>query len=183
MHHTLTAGLAASLFALMSCSSATPAAGPGGGGSCQAYTSSADLSAPVTFSKNVLPIFQTSCAAGTGGTCHVSGQNATPGGLFLGGAMEGSAIVARLVGMKSGEEPNMNLVTAGDPTNSYLMHKMDGDACTLAAQCNMGQFKAAYPDCGSTMPMPVPPATTSQLLSTSQRDTVRAWIKQGAQND
>jgi hypothetical protein len=97
--------------------------------------------------------------------------------------MEASAIVSRIVGTKSGEDPNMNLVTAGDPANSYLMHKMDGDACTLAAQCNMGPFHAAYPDCGANMPNPVPPAMTSQLLAPSQRDTVRAWIKQGAQNN
>jgi hypothetical protein len=135
----------------------------------------------VKFSTDVMPIFMTSCATGSGGTCHTSGANATPNSLSLAGTP--ASVIAALVGQMAGLEPNMNLVTAGDPANSFLMHKIDGDACTLAAVCNTSTYKAAYPDCGSNMPMPVPPATTSSLLPVAQRDTIRAWIKQGAQNN
>jgi hypothetical protein len=94
-----------------------------------------------------------------------------------------AAVVKSIVGVIAAEEPMMMLVTAGDPTHSYLMHKMDGDQCTLATQCNAGEYKAAYPNCGGIMPQPIPPQTTSNLLAPSDRDVVRAWIKQGAQSN
>jgi hypothetical protein len=167
--------------ALAGCSS--PATGGTGAGSCAAYVSTADLSKPVSFKGEVLPIFQASCATG-GMSCHVAGSNPTPMQLFLGGAgMTPEMVRGRIVGMASGEDPRMSLVAAGDPAASFLIHKMDNDQCTLASVCNTSTYAAAYPNCGALMPQPVSPATTSDILPLAQRDTVRAWIKQGAQDN
>jgi hypothetical protein len=58
-------------------------------------------------------------------------------------------------------------VTPGDPSNSYLMHKLDADQCQFAAQCVAG-------DCLKPMPYDV------GSLTTDKRDLVRRWIAQGA---
>ncbi|WP_394838365.1 hypothetical protein LVJ94_15805 [Pendulispora rubella] len=62
----------------------------------------------------------------------------------------------------------MNFVTPGDPAQSYVMHKLDGDQKQLAAACT------GEPDCGSQMPQGQPP------LAQSTRDTIRRWITEGA---
>jgi hypothetical protein len=166
---------------LTGCSS--PATGGTGAGGCAAYVSTADLSKAVSFKGEVAPIFQASCATG-GMSCHAAGSNPTPMQLFLGGpAMTPEMVRSRIVGQASGENPRMSLVAAGDPAASFLMHKMDNDQCTLAADCKVSVYATAYPNCGALMPQPVPPATTSDVLPPAQRDTVRAWIKQGAQNN
>jgi len=65
----------------------------------------------------------------------------------------------------------MPLVTASDPSKSYLMHKLDGDQCQYNAECS-GQ------SCLSLMP-----SGGTQLLPVATRDVVRRWIAQGAQNN
>lgn len=50
------------------------------------------------------------------------------------------------------------------------MHKIDGDVCTLDAQCTNHS-------CGDTMP------GSNDLLDLAIRDTIRRWIAQGAKND
>jgi hypothetical protein len=77
--------------------------------------------------------------------------------------------------MKSAEAPAMNLVTPGDPTHSYLMHKMDGDQATLASQCVGSEYESAYPQCGMLMPR-----TSTAPLPGELRETIRSWILQGA---
>jgi hypothetical protein len=141
--------------------------------------STADLSTPiVSFRGDVMPIFERSCAIG-GSTCHGDPNVVASARPFLGyfggdgGPQLPQAIRSGLVGVKSGEDLLMNLVTAGDPTKSFLMHKMDGDQCTLIQECRIG---ASYrPNCGVFMPYQAP-----TLLDVSTRDTVRRWIEQGA---
>jgi hypothetical protein len=62
----------------------------------------------------------------------------------------------------------MPYITPGDPTQSYLMHKVDGTLSGFSAPC--GQESG----CGIQMPKGEAP------LSTAQRDVIRAWIEQGA---
>jgi hypothetical protein len=148
-------------------------------GNCMAYTSTADLSQPVSFRKDVMPIFHESC-----GGCHKAPMNMTPHSLELGGGdagVEPSALLTKLVGSKAAEAPEMDLIAPGDPANSYLMHKMDNDQCTLSAQCNAGTLGSKIPNCGNAMP-PVP-ASMPPKLSSATRDIVRAWIHQGAQDN
>jgi hypothetical protein len=139
----------------------------------------------VSFMTDVAPIFQASCATG-GTSCH-SDAGKMPNGfpLVLGGAasVTPGMIVTNLVNVKSGEDPSLNLVTPNDPVSSYLMHKLDGDQCGFATACNAGLLGAAYPNCGVFMPNAIPPMTTSSPLTGPQRETVRAWIKQGAMNN
>jgi hypothetical protein len=86
----------------------------------------------------------------------------------------------------------MPLVSPGDPGMSFLMHKMDGDQCTLAAACNAGPYGPVYRDCGCTMPL-LPQANvgasalgscaSGMQVSERDRNRVRAWIEQGAKNN
>jgi hypothetical protein len=147
----------------------------------------------ISFRKDVLPIFQSSCAT-NGTSCH-GGDSAmqpmTVGALILGsvdGGAPSMSVVAGLVGVGAAEAATtsfmstMNLVTAGDPANSFLMHKMDNDQCTLESQCMA--YKLAYPKCGSLMPNVLDPMKmTAVQLPVAQRDIVRAWIKQGAKDN
>jgi hypothetical protein len=79
-------------------------------------------------------------------------------------------IYAAIVNKPSTELPTMSFVTPGDPSHSYLMRKIDGDVCTLNAQCDGGK-------CLDTMPQ------GQQLLPPTTRDVVRRWILQGAPNN
>ena len=151
-------------------------------GGCPPYVSNADLSTPtLSFQSDVMPIFHTTCATG-GDSCHGDPTVVASSRPFLGyfdrqadaGVL--ASVVDGLVGVKSGEDPSMNLVTAGDPAQSFLMHKMDGDQCTLIAQCMVaGSYR---PNCGVFMPYQAP-----AILDVDVRDVVRRWIGQGAQNN
>jgi hypothetical protein len=170
------------LSALACSNSSTPSTGetPDSGGNdsgCNAYVSDADLTAPtVSFKTEVLPILQ-SCGV-AGATCHgdIAGEDAGLQrpflGLFDGGTVP-ATVISAIVGVPSNEDPQMSEVTASSPTNSYLMHKLDGDQCTLASSCAKGS--TIYTMCGANMPQ-----TSLTLLDVSTRDTIRRWIAQGA---
>ena len=149
-------------------------------GGCPRFVSEANLSSPsVSFANDVMPIFQATCGIG-GESCHGDPsvtQDFRPLP-FLGyydsdgGATAFPTVRDGLVGVLSSENILMNLVTAGDPTKSFLMHKMDGDQCTLIPQCMTGN--SPRPNCGSSMPY------QTDLLDVGSRDTIRRWIQQGA---
>jgi hypothetical protein len=139
---------------------------------CEPYTSDADVSMPVSFAASVAPLFKSKCAG-----CH-GGTNTSP---YLGavdGGVDAASILASIIGVEAGEDPTMAFVAPHDPAKSYLMHKLDGDECTLAAECALSVYNADYPNCGATMPFLAP-----TLLPVATRDRVRAWIFQGAQNN
>jgi hypothetical protein len=179
------------------------------------------MSPTVSFKKDVLPLFQFSCGIST--SCH-GGTPATDiqqRGLFLGcsGAQidggnceattpddEAAQVYGGLVGATANvpiEESCMPFVTAGDPTKSYLMHKMDGDESCTVSCCTAGNMAVAQNEglqgtltgsqwCGTFMPYqvmvlpagPVCGGTTDCTQPTAlSRDTVRAWIAQGAMNN
>ena len=177
------AGVGGGLGILVGCSSGSSAADAGVSGGCPAYVSNADLASPATsFSRDVMPIFTANCAVG-GASCHGDPSVVAQERPLLG--VEGSdasvpdaaaAIVAGLVGVKSKEDLSMDLVAPGDPEQSFLMHKMDGDQCRFIAQCMVaGSFR---PNCGVFMPYQAP-----SVIGASERDVVRRWITQGAQGD
>ena len=160
--------LGAAFVACASCSNSSGNNAP----VCTAYVvpASTNLQQPVvSFKNDVLPIAQNSCAFAS---CH----GATGGGnngIYWGSQTQpndASAIRKGIVGVKSLENPNMNFVQPGDLANSYVMHKIDGDNCTLAAQCKTGNLGT----CGDTMPQ------GSDLLPVEQRDVFRRWVAQGA---
>ena len=127
-----------------------------------------------------MPIFQSSC--GLTESCHGDPSVVSESRPFLGysnpdgGASFLQMVLAGIVGVKSTEDLSMNLITPGDPAQSFLMHKMDDDQCTLITECMVGH--SFRPNCGVFMPYQFP-----DVLDADARDTVRRWIKQGAQDN
>lgn len=158
--------LGATTLASCSSSSSAPAA------ACSAYVVPAgtDLTTVTSFKKDVLPILVQSCAFTS---CHGE-PNGTNNGIFLGlkppATSDTAMVVAGMVNAKAKELPAMNFVTPSDPTNSYVMHKIDGDNCVYDKMCTDGT-------CQKTMPM------GGDLLLVAQRDIIRRWIAQGAQDN
>ncbi len=166
---------ALALAGLLACSGDSPAssAGPdsGGGGAdsgaCAAYAPppTFDPTTPaVSFTNDVFPVFAASCAFSD---CHGS-LDASEDGLYLGADVD--AVYKGLVNVASENLPSMPLVKPGTPGDSFLLYKLDGDACTLAG-CSSGTCSALMPD-GNPTP-----------LDEATRLTIRAWIAQGALSD
>jgi hypothetical protein len=148
--------------------------GDGGAASCSAYVvpSGTSLSQPtVSLKSDVMKLFNDNCGLSS---CHGS-VSAPEARLFLGAesarGSDASMVRVGLVGQAAAELPSMPLVTAGDPANSYIMHKLDGDQCQLDSRCSDGSCMAMMPS-GATQPLPV-----------ETRDTLRRWIAQGAGDD
>jgi hypothetical protein len=163
-------GLGVIVVALAACGTPTPDWTVGvDAGPCVPYMVPAgtNLMTPaVSFTADVMPVFQANCASAS---CHGLSQSTT--GLALGnGATNATTAYTRLVGPMSGELATMPYVTAGEPGNSFLMHKMDADLCSLDAACSGGS-------CQRPMPYDV------GVLPVDQRDIVRRWIAQGASSD
>lgn len=138
------------------------------GETCSDYTppASFDPQTPaVSFSRDVLPIFKTSCAFTA---CH--GLQGSNNGVFLGESGGPAAVHASLVGRRASKLQTMDLVKAGDPRESFVMRKLDGSHCVLDAQCTGGT-------CGDSMPR------REETLPIEERDKIRRWIAQGAKND
>lgn len=141
--------------------------GDNGAKACEAYVVPAgtDLSAPATqLRRDVLPIFTRSCAFAS---CHGSATGRNQG-VYL--KADDPARVRTEVLATSQRSKTAAYVVPGDPGKSFLMRKVDGDQCTLAAACEKGS-------CGDTMPLGNP------LLPVAERDVIRRWIAQGAKDD
>jgi len=139
----------------------------GGSGSCKDYSPPASFDAQnpkVAFAKDVVPIFTQSCAFSA---CH--GSSAASNGIALGGG-DGPTIHKAIVDVRSSKLASMSFVKPGDPSQSYILKKMDGAQCTLDAQCVGGT-------CGESMPK------GEGTLPVETRDIIRRWIAQGAKND
>ncbi len=135
---------------LVSCSSTDPAP-----------PAALDLTKPVvSFKADVGPVFKRSCAFGS---CHgsVSGSN---NGIYVGD--EAKAFIAGAVGKPATQLASMSYVTKGDPKQSYLMYKIDGDFTSIKAKCSGGS-------CQDPMPK------GSDPLPQTERDAIRRWIAQG----
>jgi hypothetical protein len=187
-------------------SSCSESADDGGCG----YKSTANLTTPtVSFSKDVYPILSFSC--GISSSCHGGdpGVDISAHGLFLGCSTQSicsgtcsasgdltAQVYGGLVGSgdagpnKPIEITSMLFVTPGNPSQSYIMHKLDDDLCSLqgcvtmnaAVQNTMdtpGSLGTNNPPnwCGTFMPYQV------SVLDICRRDTIRRWIAQGAPNN
>ena len=133
-------------------------------GECTSYSPPAGYDASqasVTFARDVQPIFVRSCAFES---CH--GGQPAEADLFLG--KDAARVHMNLVGVPSKSLPAMFRVEAGDPKDSLLMRKLDGDACAIAGCTGT---------CAETMPV------ASDRLAESERLAIRSWIAKGANND
>jgi hypothetical protein len=145
---------------------------------------------PVSFSKDVMPIFHQSCTITT--SCHGQPMNGGEANLYLGknmnhdeggGDNDAASIAmtyAGLFGKKSTENPTMDLVAAGKPANSYLFHKINDDQATLnGLGCKGGTCPA--PDCDMTNVCGIwMPKSAGTTLDPSIIKTISDWISQGA---
>jgi len=180
----------------------------GGGGSaagdCYDYTTFTGTTPVVTFSTDVLPIFRQSC--GISSACHgcdaVNNPGCTTPGYqpFLGVSMADptptAAQIAAIFSTTVGKpallqtstidpssmvgNPDMSIVKAGDPANSFLTYKLDGafPASPDNSEVTCSTLTcAAGMTCGGAMPSGGP------NLASADRDTIRRWIAQGAKND
>ena len=90
--------------------------------------------------------------------CHTNAGRNPTGGLLL---IEGQSY-ASLVGRASTGKPGAVLVTPGDPDNSYIIKKLEGDPAIV----------------GVRMPRGAGP-----FLTAGQMSIIRRWIQLGAKND
>lgn len=102
---------------------------------------------------------------------------------------DSQAVYNGLAGVPSKEDPSMNLVAAGDPSSSFLWHKVNDDLTTpnsgtLATGCmkaiTMCSDCMSVQPCGETMPY------LGEALATYAPDdlcTLENWISQGALNN
>ncbi len=161
------ARLAVAVLTLFSCATAQVADGGADAAKCEAYVvpTTTDLTTPqVSFRNDVMPLFDQTCGFSS---CHGSPASAR---VFLGlnpGTGDPAKVRPGIVGVMSKALPTMALVAASDPSKSFLLHKIDGDACTFKKEC-------AGEDCGVSMP------ERSPLLDVKSRDTIRRWVAQGA---
>ncbi len=181
---TIALGLAA--FAGVDCGSSSSSdntASPDAGcaSACCPYVvpSSTDLTSATSFQNDVMPIFLNSCSfSGCHNVASDMGELGAPT-VFLGSKTvpsENSGVYADIVGVASTELPSMDYVKAGDPENSFIMHKADGDQGCYEAMCPALPTDIG-PPCGN--PMPYQQAT----LDVTSRDTIRRWIAEGAMNN
>jgi hypothetical protein len=139
----------------------------------------------VSFAADIMPIFQMSCTLSS--VCHGQVGNTSEESLYLGpnvGGTPSTQIHDLLVGVPSMEDPSMNLVTAGDPANSYLWVKVSGDpnsnpsvvkGCAMAA--------SACASCTTSQPCGVMQPLAGEMLPTDTLGEIRNWIAQGAKNN
>jgi hypothetical protein len=91
------------------------------------------------------------CHAPIGGRAAAAGMNLTAGNSY-----------AALVGVSSIERPGVLRVVAGDPENSYLIHKLEGRPSIVGVRMPRG---------------------TGPFLTDGQILVIKRWIETGARND
>jgi hypothetical protein len=158
--------LAAVIVLACACGTQPPSWAPDAG-PCVEFVSTIDLMTPTTsFKTDVMPVLEQSCASSS---CHGIADG-PKGDLFLGAQLahgsDSDTVHADIVGKASSQLPSMDFVKAGDPKQSYLMHKLDNDQCLFNSSC-VGS------DCQHSMPFDV-------ALAQDKRDIIRRWIAQGA---
>ena len=162
----------------MGCSS--PSSGTSPIGAC-------DTTTPVSFSSDVMPIFQESCTLS--GVCHGQTTYAASENLYLGlhaggGSSDAQAVYKGLVGVPSKEDPSMDLVTASSTDTSFLWHKVNADQGNFAADCTKAAMMCldctSSAPCGSLMPYQ---GNALSVDSPPHLCTIQGWILQGAKNN
>lgn len=116
----------------------------------------------LSYAEDIQPIWDANCVTG----CHAPpDQGGNPAAIVL---LHDESSYDRLVDQFAATA-TIPYVTPGEPTESYLMHKLDGsqtiDPAVGGCDCNGG---------GSTMPL------GATQLDLEVRNRVRTWIEQGA---
>jgi hypothetical protein len=120
-----------------------------------------------TFSGHVLPVFRSTCGAGSATACH--GTPSPVGHVSFAPALAAADVRAQLVGIDPSSAPpgaGWKRVAAGDVAHSWLIEKITRDDPGGAGQ--------AF---GNRMPLGLP------NLCAPTVQTLQAWIRLGALND
>lgn len=140
---------------------------------CFDYASFNGDSPSVSLRIEVMPILQANCTFGQ--SCHGPGITLA-GKVYLGPAMgvpASDADIQRMLDENVNADPSfdagMKLITPGDASQSFLMHKTDNSLECPTLAC------AADKTCGEPMPFNRP------AIDAGDRNTIRRWIMQGAQ--
>jgi hypothetical protein len=145
-------------------------------------------SAAVSFGTDIMPIFQRGCTLAS--VCHGQMKNISEENLYLGqnggggGSADIQAVYSGLVGVPSEEDPSMNLVAAGDPSRSYLWHKVYGDQNSnpsVASGC--ANAPSQCQDCNTSTPCGGSQPYLGEALGSADLCAIQNWIGQGAQNN
>ncbi len=182
----------------------TGGGGAGGGGGCTTPVcpfpyAGWNSSAPVSLKNDLLADVGGQHPSGgflrracTLSSCH---DAASPeAGLFIGPQLRdasngnmpvalAAADVTRLLGntdgvLRQARTVAMPIVDPGKPDNSFLMRKIDGCFADLESKCTAVEpGEPGESKCGGRMP------DNSDALCDDERDMVRRWIAQGAQNN
>ncbi len=151
------------------------------GATCPVTVDASALPADVQFRRDVLPIFERNCNSSI---CHGATMAAD---LYLGlAASEGptpddvATTVVTSLKAPSQTAAAVNNVEPGNPENSFLMLKVDGCQNSVGLSCVDVADKYNFCSdnaCGDSMPLVGEPDFP---LSADDRNTIRAWIAQGA---
>ena len=172
---------------LLACSSESSDDDNGGNGeTCPHDYSKFDGTTPaVSFRNDVLKAGGTlrfSCSFNT--TCH-GNEDRNQASLYLGTSgndplteTQIGLVYGHLVNKPSLAAPTKPLVVPGKPEESFLMLKLDGCLDEVREQCEGTSSRITDHPCGSLMP-----EGNTKPLPKQERDLIRAWIKQGAQNN
>jgi len=128
-------------------------------------TTQADFSLrllPVSFSSHVQPVFTASCASGG---CHAGAAPKQGMDLSSGNAY------ANIVNVAAVEPtPSMDRIEPGDPTLSFMIHKLEGTQGGLVCS-------PVPPGCGTRMPQGAPPLPLQTIRM------IKRWVTAGALNN
>lgn len=151
--------------------SGSSSSGGGEDDDCFDYTSFDDT-LPVSFKTDVMMILTNSCSKE--GACH-SLESGPEGQPYFGPAsgtatsMDRGKILSQSKGIAA-KKANMLLIDPEHPAKSFWMHKIDHTLGCPDVECAAG-------GCGEKMPKGAP------MLEQKDRDTVRRWIAQGAEDN
>jgi hypothetical protein len=150
-----------------------------------AYDGGACGSAAVSFGTDIMPIFRSGCTLSS--VCHGQVGNAGEEDLYLGdyaGGTSPSVVYQRLVGVRSKEDPSMDLVTSGNLSSSYLWHKVYGDQnSNPAVASGCANAASQCDDCTPSAPCGAMEPYLGESLPTADLCAIQNWIGQGAQNN
>ena len=153
--------IGAALLALAIAGCAGSGTGGGGGGGGGGANCKKPPPATVSFSGNIQPIFNRSCATST--ACHV-GATAAQGLQLTAGTSYGA-----IVNVPATEKPKLLLVKPGAPNDSYLLQKVEN--APGIAGVEMPQGCPGTPLGGAVCP------------SADEITAIRTWIMECAQNN
>ena len=167
---------------------------------CPPDVSGVDLTTPVSFSADVYPILTSSCSGGSG--CHATDSVTGLGFGTVAMPLDAAGMQALVTKLteSSSIAPGTKNVEPGNWQNSLMMMKLDGCQNQMGLSCTVPSTLTSYVLCEDSDTNPnncgdgMPQVTNKNGMGTAnnpfpfpladdKRNTIRAWIAQGAMNN